>query len=173
MRQKAVLSVLSSLLLMLGMVLPPPANAEPTAAAIFLVRHAEKVEDSEDPELSGDGHQRAQALAYALKDAGIEQIYSTDYRRTRDTANPIAVLLQAPVEFYDPLELATLADRLRQSGQNALVVGHSNTTPELVALLGGDPGTEIDEESEYDRLYVVTLGTDGEVISVLLRYGRN
>jgi hypothetical protein len=51
------------------------------------------------------------------------------------------------------------------------VVGHSDTTPELVGLLGGDPGAPIDEPTEYDRLYVVTLGPDGTVTTVLLRYG--
>ena len=52
-----------------------------------------------------------------------------------------------------------------------LVVGHSNTTPDLVNRLGGDPGATIDEESEFDRLYVLVLHPDGSVVTVLLRYG--
>ena len=52
-----------------------------------------------------------------------------------------------------------------------LVAGHSNTTPKLVELLGGNPGPPIDEKTEYDRLYVVVLGADGAVTTTLLRYG--
>lgn len=173
MSRTAFAPVLSSLVLMLCLSLPAATRAEPGAAMFFLVRHAEKVDDSEDPELSEAGKQRATALAHTLKDAGIERVYSTDYRRTRDTASLLAALLELPMEIYDPLELSALADLLRQSGQNSLVVGHSNTTPELAALLGGDPGPEIDEESEYDRLYLVTIETSGEANSVLLRYGAN
>jgi phosphohistidine phosphatase SixA len=173
MSRTAFAPVLSSLLLMLCLALPTATRAEPGAATFFLVRHAEKVDDSDDPELAEAGKQRASVLARTLKDAGIERVYSSDYRRTRDTASLLAVLLELPVEIYDPLELPALADMLRQSGQNSLIVGHSNTTPELAALLGGDPGPEIDEESEYDRLYIVTIETSGEASSVLLRYGTN
>jgi hypothetical protein len=51
------------------------------------------------------------------------------------------------------------------------VVGHSNTTPAAVELLGGEPGAEIDEADEYDRLYILTIATSGEVSTVVLRYG--
>ena len=162
---------LLSLVLILCLALPAAAGETPGAASIFLVRHAEKVNDSDDPELSEAGKARTRALAHTLKDARIERVYSTDYRRTRDTANLLAAMLELPVELYDPLDLAGLADSLRQSGQNSLVVGHSNTTPDLVELLGGDPGSEIDEESEYDRLYIVTIEAGGGTSSVLLRYG--
>jgi broad specificity phosphatase PhoE len=173
MNRTAFAPVLFSLFLMLCLALPTAVRAEPGAAMLFLVRHAEKVDNSEDPELSEAGKQRAAALAHTLKDAGIERVYSTNYRRTRDTASLLAVLLELPVEIYDPLELPALADLLRQSGKNSLVVGHSDTTPELAALLGGDPGPEIDEESEYDRLYLVTIEASGDANSVLLRYGAN
>jgi len=173
MRQIAIAPALSWLFLVFYMALPAAANAESESATIFLVRHAEKVDASNDPDLSPAGNIRALLLAYTLKDAGIERVYSTDYRRTRDTANVLAAMLKLPVEHYDPLELPALADSLRQSGQNSLVVGHSNTTPEMVNLLGGDPGAEIDEENEYDRLYVVTIVASGEASSVLLRYGSN
>jgi broad specificity phosphatase PhoE len=164
---------LSSLVLMLCMVIPAVTQAAPGAASIFLVRHAEKVDASDDPGLSEAGQERARALAHTLKDAGIERVYTTDYRRTRDTANPFAARLALPVELYDPMVLAALADSLRQAGQNVLVVGHSDTTPELVDLLGGDPGPEIDEKSEYDRLYIVTIEPGGKGRSLLLRYGAN
>ena len=50
--------------------------------------------------------------------------------------------------------------------------GHSNTTPSLAGLLGGEPGSKIDEAGEYDRLYVITVDKDGTAQSLLLRYGK-
>lgn len=137
---------------------------------VFLVRHAEKSADREDPALSAAGKERTRSLAGLLRDAAIESVYSTDFRRTRETAAPLAAQLELDITIYDPTELAGLAADLQRQGGRSLVVGHSNTTPELVALLGGDPGAPIDEESEYDRLYVVTIGTDGAVETVVLRY---
>ena len=150
---------------------PPdqPDTAEPLV--VFFVRHAEKVDASADPELSSEGAERAADLAAALRDAGIERIHSSDYIRTRDTAAPVAERLGLEVELYDPRDLPALAALLREAGGRHLVVGHSNTTPAAVELLGGEPGAEIVEATEYDRLYVVTIGPDGAVSTVLLRYG--
>jgi phosphohistidine phosphatase SixA len=144
------------------------AEAEPTT--IFLVRHAEKLTEDDDPALAEAGTERAQALAGLLRDAGIETVYSTDYARTRDTAGPLASLLGLGLTLYDPGKLEDLAADIHRHGGRSLVVGHSNTTPELAGLLGGDPGPPIDEESEYDRLYVVTIGPDGVATTLLLRY---
>jgi len=138
---------------------------------VFLVRHGEKVDASSDPELSTAGHSRAAALADALRDARLEHVHSSDYTRTRDTAAPTAEALGLDVQLYDPRDLKMMAVHLVASGGRHLVVGHSNTTPALVELLGGEAGTKIDEPAEYDRLYIVTRGKDGTASSVLLRYG--
>ena len=75
-----------------------------------------------------------------------------------------------PVIGYDPRDLESFASTLRATPGTILVVGHSNTIPELVDLLGGKPGAPIDEASEYDRLYVVTV--DGRKIHTeMRRYG--
>jgi broad specificity phosphatase PhoE len=146
------------------------AIAAPENTVVFLVRHAEKMDASGDPDLSGAGRQRASELAQVLRDAEIDRIHSTDYIRTRDTAAPLAAMLGLKPEFYDPTHLAEFAQTLTQQGQRHLVVGHSNTTPELVRLLGGEPGSPIQESSEYDRLYIVTMDESG-VTTVLMRYG--
>jgi phosphohistidine phosphatase SixA len=138
---------------------------------VYLVRHAEKASGGKDPELTEAGRARAQALARTLGDAGIESIHSTDFKRTRETAAPLAHRLGVAVRIYDWDEMEALAAAMRAAGGRHLVVGHSDTTPELVGLLGGEPGPAIDEPSEYDRLYIVTIGADGAVTSVLLRYG--
>jgi len=138
---------------------------------VFLVRHAEKVDAGKDPELSEPGKTRTQDLTEVLRSANIAHVHTTDYIRTRDTAAPVAKSNGVEVEKYDPDDLDGFAKKLKVAGGRHLVVGHSNTTPELTKLLGGDAGAEIDEKSEYDRLYVVTIGKDGTVSSVLMRFG--
>ncbi len=146
------------------------------AAVVYLVRHAEAVspelrQDPKNPHLSEAGRRRAEQLAYVLGDAGITQILSTDFHRTRETARPLAEKRGLDVKAYDPYDLPGFAEALRGMRGRFLVTGHSNTTPKLVELLGGDPGPPIDEKTEYDRLYVVVLGPDGMVTTTLLRYG--
>ncbi len=149
----------------------PAASGEPPPLVVFLVRHAEKLDASEDPPLTDAGAARAALLADLLRDARLQQVHSTDTRRTRDTAAPVAARVGVDVSLYDPRDLPGLVDALRARGGRHLVVGHSNTTPRVVELLGGDPGTPIEEGGEYDRLYVVTAGPDGRVTTLLLRYG--
>lgn len=165
-------------LLLCGVLGALPAAAEPAAepaaeTVIYLVRHGEKVLDgSRDPALTREGLERAAALAELLRDAGVTRIHSSDLIRTRRTAQPLADRLGLAVETYDPRDLEALAAKLRSIPGRHLVSGHSDTTPELVRLLGGAPGGAIDEPTEYDRLYVVVLGEDGGTTTVLLRYGR-
>lgn len=136
---------------------------------VYLARHAETVGGDGDDRFLGDaGRARAEALADMLEDAGIQRVFSTDYRRTRETAAPIADRLGLEVEPYDPRDLPGFAEELLSLGQVVLVVGHSNTTPELVEHLGGVPGAPIDEPTEHDRLYRVELPS-GE--TVVTRYG--
>ena len=146
-----------------------PVLAQDAPMVVYLVRHAEKVDDSRDPLLSPAGTARAQLLAGMLKDAGITHVWSTDYQRTRLTAAPTAAALGVKVEIYNPAQPAEFVTRLRATPGRHLVVGHSNTSPGLVKALGGDPQGEM-VDTEYDRLYVVTIG--GVVTSVLLRYGQ-
>ena len=138
---------------------------------VFLVRHAEKVDESIDPDLSEEGYVRAQDLARTLADASIEQVHSSGFIRTKLTAEPVADFFGLEIELYNPKDLYTLADQLKAAGGRHLVVGHSNTTPALVEILGGDPGFPIEEKKEYDRLYIVTI-IKGKVNTVLLRYGQ-
>lgn len=146
----------------------PAAAVDPTV--VFLVRHAERAEDgTSDPPISEDGVRRARLLAEMLADVGLTHVHTTDLNRTRSTGQPAAESAGLEMATYDPRDLAGLAAEITATPGRHLVLGHSNTTPEVVAALGGDPGSPIDE-MEYDRLYVVTLaGT--EVSTVLLRFG--
>lgn len=139
-----------------------PSSPEPTASAtheIYLVRHAEK-QGGDDPALTPDGTARAVLLAELLADKGLTRIHSTNYKRTLETAAPIAALTGLEVELYDASDLTAFAEVLKANPGVHLVVGHSNTTPGLSEALGGDPGTPIYEATEYDRLYVINLEGD-------------
>jgi len=155
--------------------LVPPQIRAQERPIIFLVRHAERADDGamtgqEDPPLSEAGFSRARMLAKLLKDAGIDHVYSSDFIRTRETAAPTAEEAGVEIEIYDHRDAEGFARELLATPGRHLVVGHSNSTPALVAALGGDPHGEI-EHLEYDRLYLVTARPDG-VDTVLLRFGR-
>lgn len=137
---------------------------------VFLVRHAEKIDESVDPDLNPDGYERAGELARVLSDAGIQYIHSSDFKRTRRTAGPLANQLELEIEIYDKWNLHELAEHVEHRGGRHLVVGHSNTTPALVEIFGGEPGSPIEEIFEYDRLYILSFDRN-EVNTVLLRYG--
>lgn len=151
----------------------PPVAPDPAASVIYLVRHAERAADHPtDPTLTPDGEERARELARVLSDAPLTRVFSTDLRRTRLTAAPVASAHGLELELYDPGNggLSALAARLAATPGHHLVVGHSNTTPALVEALGGDPVSPI-AEMEYDRLYVVVAAPDGTVTSTLIRFG--
>jgi phosphohistidine phosphatase SixA len=149
---------------------PGEVAAQSDATVVYLVRHAERAEDgTNDPPISDAGRARATLLAEMFRDAGITHVHSTDYKRTRSTATPAAHEVGLDLELYDPRDLPGFAAELRSTPGRHLVLGHSNTTPGLVEALGGDPGEPIDE-MEYDRLYVVTLTSDG-ASTVLIRFG--
>ena len=146
---------------------PPSPEASTT---IYLVRHAEK-QKGEDPSLTETGIRRANALAGELADVGLQYIHTSDYARTRETAAPVAAATVLPVAVYDAGNLEAIAAEILLTTGTHLVVGHSNTTPQLVEILGGDGGTPIDEANEYDRLYIVKIDHDGRASTVLRRYG--
>ncbi len=159
------------LTLTLGLTAPRPATAaqeDAPESVFFLVRHAEKVDDSEDPPLSEVGQQRAQKLASLLRDAGIQKVYSSDFIRTRNTAAPLVQELGVEMVLYDHNNLPEAARQVRSTPGRYLIVGHSNTTPEMVRWLGGEPGPDI-EDNEYDRLYVL-VHRAGRSTTTLLRF---
>ena len=165
-------SPLAALLLAMSLfVATAPAAAQDEATVVYLVRHAERAEDgSRDPVISLPGWDRSRLLAVMLRDARLTQIHTTDYRRTRATGRPTAEATGLTMDLYDPRDLEGFARQLRQTPGRHLVLGHSDTTPGLVAALGGDPGTPIDT-LEYDRLYIVTLSDHG-ASTVLIRFGK-
>lgn len=146
-----------------------PSISDEPVSTIYLVRHAEK-EKGPDPALTEAGMERADRLATRLSDAGLSKIWSTDTRRTRETAGPISKMTGTEVSIYDGRDLDNFAEQLRATGGNHLVVGHSNTTPVLASALGDDPTPfPVVEATEYDRLYIVLVFAD-RTQTVLERY---
>jgi broad specificity phosphatase PhoE len=87
---------------------------------------------------------------------------STDYNRTRNTAQPTAAAAGLTLEVYDPKNQETLVADLRASKGNVLVVGHSNTVSQLANAFV-DEGEKFADltDLEYDYIYVVTLEKNG------------
>lgn len=150
--------------LALTMLAPCAALAEP--AMIYLVRHAEKAAAGKDPELTAQGLARAQNIATILQKAGISSIFSSPTTRTRQTAQPLAQRSGLELQTYDPAAPKTLVEKVKSLNGAVLVVGHSNTLPELVRLFGGVPGADI-ADNEYDRLYQLIVGPGGAITTVL------
>src|SRR5688500_11718626 len=154
------------------------AGIGPPDTIIVVVRHAEKAtDDPKDPTLSEAGRARAERLAGALKGLPLQHAIRTQYKRTHDTEVPAAEangseLQGKPADAPNSATYAKdLAAHIRQdhAGQNLLIVGHSNTVPELVEAF---TGTKVEPmaDDEFDRVYVITLPADGPPRFVVLRY---
>jgi len=152
-------------------------ESQATTTVIF-VRHAEKLaEPSDDPGLSEAGLQRAAELARQLVDAdvvaGVDAIYSTSYRRTEETARPVADALSLPITSYDASNTETIMDEIvkKHKGKIILVVGHSNTIPALIGNMGASKKVPEIKEDEYDNIYIVSIPWFGKTKTIRLRYG--
>lgn len=121
---------------------------------LYLVRHAEKQKEADNPHLTQCGKFRAKQLADLLKYAKLNAIYSTSYNRTLETAGPTAKEYSLGIKQYSPRGLNQLAHMLKQNRQNALIVGHSNTTSALTTLLI-DEDVEKISEHEFNHLYQI------------------
>ncbi|MEO6119500.1 MAG: phosphoglycerate mutase family protein [Terriglobales bacterium] len=151
---------------------PPAAKDAPAPFAktttIYIVRHAEKASASGDTPLSEAGIKRAACLTTTLADANIQSIYTTEYKRTKETAAPTATKTGVTATVINGAEMDKLIKTLQsETGRNVLVVGHSNTVPQIVARLGAGAVTVKDDE--FDHLYIVTL-RNGEASLASLRY---
>ena len=130
---------------------------------IILVRHAEKVDASQDPELSAEGRQRAARLAKIVKKYKPGAVYSTDFKRTRDTVAPVATRRHLQVQTYDPKKPDALIDEMMKSKtKRFLVSGHSNTIPGLANALGKKELFKNLDDSEYGAIWIVRI-KDGKV----------
>jgi 2,3-bisphosphoglycerate-dependent phosphoglycerate mutase len=141
---------------------------------IILVRHAEKVVDpnSSDQDLSAAGQARAQELVRIFGDTGINAIYATQYKRTQQTAKPLADKLGLAITQVNSKNTNELLTQIRSQhrGQTVFIVGHNTTVPEIIAALGGPQYPPI-PENEFDNLYIVMVYRTGKAKVVKMKYG--
>jgi broad specificity phosphatase PhoE len=155
------------------------ADAAIGQTVIFLVRHAEKATEGNEPPvpLSAAGAARAEKLATILRDSGIDAIYATDTVRAKQTAEPLARARKLEIRTYAPRGAdgkpapELVVDRLKKEAPagRALVVGHSNTLPEILATLGYAERIEI-PTSQFDDLFVIVPRDGGPPTVLRLKY---
>jgi len=138
--------------------------------ALVVVRHAEKVDQSRDPHLSEAGQARARALATLMAQSGALAIYATEYQRTTETAKPLADLLGVAIQIVPATDTARLVERLkaRHAQDVVVVVGHSNTVPEIVKAYGATVPAFGDDD--FGNVFVVVPKPTGPAVVLRLRY---
>jgi broad specificity phosphatase PhoE len=125
---------------------------------VVIVRHAEKASDrGSDPDLSSAGRARADAFARILKDSDITAIFTSEFKRTQETAAPTATSLHVKPTVVAAKDMAGLVAKLQQPNGNALVVAHGDTIPKIIKALGINNPINIPDE-DYSELLIVTLG---------------
>jgi broad specificity phosphatase PhoE len=155
---------LVALLTAVALAVPAAAMAQ---RLVYVVRHAERADGGmppagvtkPDPPLSEAGKARADKLASMLAVSGVTAIYVTEYVRTQQTAAPLAAALKLKPTAIPSSGTADLVARLKADHRNdiVLIVGHSNSVPEIITALGGPPVTIADDE--YDKLFIVVPAT--------------
>jgi len=144
-----------------------PSQAVLAADTIFVMRHLQKAEGN-DPPLSPEGAANAKALADLLARSGIKAIFATPTRRDIETAAPLAARLGIKVTSYDAANPGALVSAVAAIPGSVLVVGHSNTVPDLVARFGGKQPVTLTEQ-DYGTLFAVTHD-DGNVTQIKIQH---
>jgi phosphohistidine phosphatase SixA len=146
------------------------------AQTIFVVRHAERASTDRDSQLSDVGLKRADCLAKTLHDASIKSGFVTEFKRTQQTAEPAlkqSGVTATIVPAADPSQTAALAKKALAAG-NVLIVGHSNTVPQIVQTLTGDvkPSQAVPSmsDAEFDRLMIIDFSGDAKPQVTTLHY---
>jgi len=146
------------------------AVAQPAVAAdtVYVVRHLQKAEGA-DPPLSAEGAANAKLLAERLANSGIKAIFATPTARAMQTGEPLAKALGLAVTTYDPRDPTGLVKAASAVSGAVLIVGHSNTVPDIVARFGGTPVPLT--EQDYGTVFVVKPG-NAMVEQIVLKAAR-
>lgn len=123
----------------------------------YFIRHAEKVDNSQNPDLSEKGLERAKLWNEIFSKVTFDEIYSTDYKRTKQSASSIAANQSIKVQIYDPKSIVRTEFLKKTRGKTVLIVGHSNTTPSFVnQIINQNIYTDI-EDKTFGNLYIVAI----------------
>jgi 2,3-bisphosphoglycerate-dependent phosphoglycerate mutase len=140
--------------------------AQDKTTTIYLIRHAEKVDSSENPDLSTFGLERAAHWGEIFSDIPFDAIYSTHFTRTKETATPTATNKKIDITLYDTKNIDFQKFKTDNIGKTVLVVGHSNTIPDFVNKLINQNLYPNIEDTTFGNLYIVAL--NGDIITHLL-----
>ena len=149
-------------------------NQKPSNDSIttyYLIRHAEKDRSdskNQDPNLTDAGLKRAEKWAKILKDIEFHAVYSINYNRTKQTAQPLAKAQKLNITNYDPNNLYDDNFKQATKGKTILVVGHSNTTPQFANTILGKKKYENIDDSENGALFIVQVLEDGSKLSQVI-----
>jgi broad specificity phosphatase PhoE len=150
---------LSGLLVIAALALAGCVTAPPPAPPpIWVMRHLNTPAGERDPDLTPEGRRAAAALTGWFRAERPRAIYVSDFRRTRQTAAPLAARLGLTPVVYDPADTPGLIARVRATPGPVLIVGHSNTVPDIVAGLGGTRPAALVHEDFGD---IWRVGPDG------------
>ncbi|MBP8157033.1 MAG: histidine phosphatase family protein [Flavobacterium sp.] len=142
----------------------------------IVLRHAEKADNTKDTNLSVDGLTRADELRKTLSPISVEAIYSTPFNRTKQTVTPLATAKGISITEYPAnIPYAEFVNELiaTHRGKTVVIVGHSNTVPEILKVLSNNTFSVTINENQFDNLFVVTL-TDGKQAEVApMKYGKS
>jgi phosphohistidine phosphatase SixA len=144
---------------------------------VYIVRHAEKDVSNPgnpDPQLSVEGRERAKALAGALEDEKFAVIFSTKYKRTIQTGEPVAKNAGLAIEYYNPANPRALAELIKTTynGKKALIIGHSNTVLELVEAFDVARPLSSLTDDDYDFVFKIDINQAGHASLVTRSYGK-
>ena len=146
------------------------ALAQQAVTTFILIRHAEKGDDgTKDPDLSEAGKQRAGSLVKLLKETKIDAIYSTAYKRTRNTVAPLAQSKNLSLRSYDATRMEEVDAILKEfKGGTIVLCGHSNTTPATANYLTGNKDElKAFDDGDYDNVLIVDVLERGIVSKVV------
>jgi 2,3-bisphosphoglycerate-dependent phosphoglycerate mutase len=147
------------------------AQVPTETSTFYFIRHAEKDRtnmDDRDPKLKEIGLLRAAKWSLVLQHIKFDAVYSTDYNRTKQTAQPTAEKNGLELTMYDPSNLDGKAFLEINKGKTVLVVGHSNTTPAFVNAILGEQKHQGMADDNNANLYIVTVSPSGEMSDVVL-----
>jgi len=137
----------------------------------YFIRHAEKDRsdaNNKNPNLIQKGLFRAAKWSYVLEHVKFNAVYSTDYNRTKQTAQPTAEKNNVEITIYNPRKLNSDEFKKNSKGKTVLVVGHSNTTPMFVNAVIGNEKYESIDDSNNANLYIVTISSAGEISDLVV-----
>jgi broad specificity phosphatase PhoE len=150
--------------------------SQSSTMTFIVLRHAEKADNSKDTNLSTDGLSRAEELSKTLRPVDVNAIYSTPYNRTKQTVKPLATEKGITITEYPankPYEELVNELIAAYHGRTVVIVGHSNTVPEILKVLSQNTFNVSIGENQFDNLFVVTLADGQKPQVVTMKYGRS